>query len=157
MKKPEIIVLLFIVIVIGLLVMNSPVMKTEEATSSEDVAVEAVADNMITPTDMSEEAQSEMFGSIMGYNQCMMQNRLEYHQAGIQVASVADKTLQICEPHLDTLREILTVNNVNEGLRDTMVSTMRSRAARKLRAAVMQSMAGQAAAASNAKPAETQQ
>jgi len=81
-----------------------------------------------------------------------MKNRLEYHQQGIRVANVADKTLQACEPHLDTLSEVLTANNVNVGLNKSMVHSMRSRAARKLMAAVMQSVAGQAAAAANAKP-----
>jgi hypothetical protein len=110
--------------------------------------------NLITPADIPEAAQTEMYAAIMGYNKCMMQNRLEYHQQGIQVANVADQTLQACEPHLDILDEVLATNNVNEGLRKTMVNTMRSRAARKLMAAVMQSMAGQAAAAANATPTE---
>jgi hypothetical protein len=110
--------------------------------------------NLTTPADMSEAAQAEMYSAIMDYNQCMMTNRLEYHQQGIQVAAVADKTIQACEPHLDTLAEVLEANNVNEGLSINMVNTMRSRGAQKLMAAVMQSLAGQAAAAANAKPAE---
>jgi len=116
-----------------------------------------VAENensMITPADMSEAAQTEMYTAIAEYNKCMMQNRLEYHQEGAKVAQVADKTLQACEPHLDTLADVLEANNVNKGLSKGMVGTMRSRAARKLMTAVMQSMAGQAAAAANAKPTE---
>jgi len=112
----------------------------------------AEEDNLTTPADMSEAAQTEMYNAIMGYNQCMMTNRLEYHKQGIQVAAVADKTIQACEPGLDTLAEVLEANNVNEGLSKNMVNTMRSRAAQKLMAAVMQSMAGQAAAAANAAP-----
>jgi len=107
-------------------------------------------ENLITPADMPEAAQTEMYGAITDYNKCMMQNRLEYHQKGISVAGVADKTLQACEPHLDTLDEVLTTNNVNEGLSKTMVGKLRSKAARKLMSAVMQSMAGQASAAANA-------
>ena len=45
---------------------------------------------------------------------------------------------------------VLETNNVNLGLQENMVNTMRSRGVRKLMAAVMQSMAGQAAAAANA-------
>lgn len=111
-------------------------------------------ENLITPSDMPEAAQTEMYGAITDYNKCMMKNRLEYHQQGITVAGVADKTLQACEPHLDTLDEVLATNNVNDGLRQTMVGKLRSKAARKLMSAVMQSMAGQASAAANAKAAE---
>ncbi|OUR86423.1 hypothetical protein A9Q92_05900 [Methylophaga sp. 42_8_T64] len=118
------------------------------ALSSSVIAEE----NLITPADMPEAAQTEMYNAITGFNKCMMKNRLEYHQQGIRVANVADKTLQACEPHLDTLSEVLTANNVNVGLNKSMVHSMRSRAARKLMAAVMQSVAGQAAAAANAKP-----
>lgn len=110
--------------------------------------------NLITPADIPEAAQTEMYAAITDYNKCMMQNRLEYHQQGIQIASVADKTLKKCEPHLDSLAEILAANNVNEGLQKRMVSTMRSRAAQQLMGAMMQSLAGQAAAAANAKPVE---
>ncbi|MDH5357355.1 MAG: hypothetical protein OEW63_01850 [Gammaproteobacteria bacterium] len=109
-------------------------------------------ESMITQADMPEEAQTQMYAAITEYNKCMMQNRLEYHQQGAKVATVADKTLQACEPHLTTLRDVLVANNVNEGITETMVATMRSRAARQLMAAVMQSMAGQAAAAANAAP-----
>ena len=109
-------------------------------------------ENLITPADMSEAAQSEMYAAITEYNKCMMQNRLEYHQQGVKVAQVADKTLQACEPHLDTLEAVLVKNNVNEGLTKNMVGSMRSKAAHKLMAAVMQSMASQAAAAANAAP-----
>jgi hypothetical protein len=110
-----------------------------------------VADsNLVTPTDMSEAAQQEMYAAMTDYNKCMMKNRLEYHQKGTQVVDVADKTLQACEPHLDTLAAVLAANNVDDGLRQSMVSRLRSKSATKLMAAVMQSMAGQAAAAANA-------
>jgi len=123
------------------------------ALSSSVLAVEEEG-NLTTPADMPEAAQTEMYAAIGEYNKCMMQNRLEYHQQGIKIANVADKTLQACEPHLDTLAEVLAVNNVNEGLQKNMVNTMRSRGAQKLMAAMMQSLAGQAAAAANATPAE---
>ena len=119
------------------------------------VSATAMAEgNMITPVDMSEEAQNAMYTTITDYNRCMMQNRLEYHQQGVQVAQVADKTLFACEPHLDSLDKVLATNNVNDGLRENMVKTMRSRAATKLMAAVMQSMAGQAAAMANPEAVE---
>jgi len=93
-----------------------------------------------------------MYGAIMEYNKCMMQNRLEYHQQGVRAESVADKTLTACEPHLDDLKLVLETNNVNQDLREGMVKTMRQRAARKLMSNVMQSLAGQAAAAANTSP-----
>jgi len=126
-----------------------------EAVPAEDVVVadESEEISMITPADMSESAQTEMYDNIMNYNKCMMQNRLEYHQAGVRAESVADKTLSACEPHLDELKLVLETNNVNTDLREGMVKTMRQRAARKLMSNVMQSLAGQAAAAANSAPA----
>jgi len=118
---------------------------TEETVNSEDV-------NLITPADMTEAAQTEMYNHIMEYNKCMMQNRLEYHQQGIKAENVADKTLTACEPHLDDLKATLATNNVNSDLREGMIKTMRQRAARKLMSTIMQSLAGQAAAAANVAP-----
>ena len=129
--------------------MNKVVLLMAGVALSSSVMAES---NLTTPADMSEAGQTEMYSALMGYNKCMMKNRLAYHQQGIKVANVADKTLQACEPHLDTLGEVLAANNVNEGLSKNMVNTMRSRAARRLMAAVMQSVAGQAAAAANARP-----
>jgi len=120
---------------------------TEEVASTESEEV-----NIITPADMSEEAQTEMYGHIMKYNECMMKNRLEYHQQGIKAENVADKTLTACEPHLDDLKATLVTNNVNSDLREGMIKTMRQRAARKLMSTIMQSLAGQAAAAANVAP-----
>jgi len=135
-------------------VIEEVVTATDDAVAEEIVmGEEAVTEesiSMITPADMSEEAQSEMYDSIMEYNKCMMQNRLEYHQQGNNAEQVANKTMAACENHLDTLAATLLANNVNEDLRKGMVMTMRKRAARKLMSAVTQSLAGQAAAAANA-------
>jgi len=124
-------------------------------TTSTEAETEAEV-NMITPADMSEQAQNEMYGAMVEYNKCVILNRPEYHQPGAKIVEVADKTLAECEIHLDTLKEVLTKNNVNEGLREGMVKTIRTRSARKLMSILMQSMVGQAAAAENAKamPAE---
>jgi len=123
------------------------------ATATQQVATtESKEVNITTPADMSEEAQAEMYNHIMEYNQCMMKNRLEYHQQGVRAANVADKTLTACEPHLDELKATLVANKVNKDLSDGMVKTMRQRAARKLMSTIMQSMAGQAAAAANIPP-----
>jgi hypothetical protein len=134
--------------------MNKVVLLIAGIALSSSVLAAEEESNLITPADMPEAAQTEMYAAIGEYNKCMMQNRLEYHQQGIQIASVADKTLTACEPHLDTLAEVLAANNVNEGLQKNMVNTMRSRGAQKLMAAMMQSLAGQAAAAANVTPAE---
>ena len=126
----------------------------EVAVPVEVVEVEGTQGvSMITPADMSDQAQTDMFTAIGDYNKCMMQNRLEYHQQGINIPEIADKTLTACEPQLDKLDGVLVENNVNKGLRINLINTMRSRAARKLMSAMMQSMAGQAAAEANAERA----
>jgi len=165
MKNLVIIVSLVVVAIAGYSYVNqsketAPVAAVvEEVTNESSVAVvedvassEAEEVNIIAPSDMPEAAQTEMYNHIMEYNKCMMQNRLEYHQQGIRAENVADKTLTACEPHLDELKETLTVNNVNSDLRDGMIKTMRQRAARKLMSTIMQSLAGQASAAANVAP-----
>lgn len=153
MKNIVFVVLLIAVIASGYAYINKTNDQVDVVSSETEVMTASVAvetDNLVTPSDMSEEAQREMYSAIAEYNKCMLQNRLEYHQQGVQVANIADKTLQICEPHLDDLAAVLEKNNVNLGLKENMVKTMRSKAVRKLMAAVMQSMASQAAAAANA-------
>ena len=153
MKNIVFVVLLIAVIASGYAYINKTNDQVDVVSSETEVMTASVAvetDNLVTPSDMSEEAQREMYSAIAEYNKCMLQNRLEYHQQGVQVANIADKTLQICEPHLDDLAAVLEKNNVNLGLKENMVKTMRSRAVRKLMAAVMQSMASQAVAAANA-------
>jgi len=161
MKNLVFIVLLVVVAIAGYSYVNQQEPTAEAVTSVEVVSTDAVVEeatadteevNIMTPADMTEEAQAEMYKHIMDYNQCMMKNRLEYHQQGIRAENVADKTLTACEPHLDDLKATLATNNVNEDLRNGMVKTMRQRAARKLMSTLMQSMAGQAAAAANIAP-----
>lgn len=163
MKNLGLVLLLVAVIAGGYLFINKTDEQTEIVSTTNDELTTPVDNesteaeqNMTTPADMSEKAQDEMYGAIYEYNKCMMENRLEYHQQGIKVIDVADKTLAACETHLDTLADVLAQNNVNEGLSKKMVHTMRSRAARKLMSAMMQSIAGQAAAMANIKevPAE---
>lgn len=162
MKSLVFIVLLVVAAIAGYSIINKP---TEEVAVVESVVEEAVSDtaepvqamdevasteseevNLITPVDMSEKAQEEMYGNITEYNKCMMQNRLEYHQQGMRPESVADKTLTACEPHLDALKLVLETNNVNKDLSEGMVKTMRQRMARKLMSTIMQSLARQGAA-----------
>jgi len=115
---------------------------------------EVVSDDavsIITPVDMSQEAQDKMYATIMEYNKCMMQNRPEYHKQTVSTAAVAEKTLFACEPHLDELAIVLEENNVNAELRVGMVKTIRTRAVRKLMSMVMQSRAGQARAQDDAR------
>jgi hypothetical protein len=163
MKSLVFIVLIVVAAIFGYSIVNKPAEAPVVEVSEEMPAEVAVTDtgsesetiSMITPADMPEEAQTEMYAKIMDYNKCMMQNRLEYHQQGVRAESVADKTLAACEPHLDELALVLETNNVNDDLSKGMVKTMRQRAARKLMSAVMTSLAGQAAAAANATPAPT--
>lgn len=168
MKNLVIVVLLVVVAIAGYNFVNQQeedtvevVTTVEEVTNDVEQATPVADDvtaseseevSMIAPVDMPEEAQTEMYNHIMKYNQCMMQNRLEYHQQGISATDVADKTLAACEPHLDDLKATLTANNVNVDLREGMIKAMRQRASRKLLSTIMQSLAGQAAAAANVAP-----
>jgi hypothetical protein len=99
--------------------------------------------NMMTPSDMSEKAQHEMYTSMMTYNKCMMQDKPEYHQPKMRAEDIAGKTLAACEPNLDALKVILEANNVNADLIEGMIKTVRQRSTRKLMSAVMQSQAAQ--------------
>lgn len=116
-----------------------------EGIVTEDAVSPPVTDgtNMITPADMSEEAQHEMYTVMMNYNKCMMQDKPEYHQPNIRAEDIAGKTLAACEPNLDALKVVLETNNVNADLSDGMVKTVRQRSTRKLMSAVMQSQAAQ--------------
>jgi hypothetical protein len=117
---------------------------TADETSVEGTVTEETGDtNMITPTDMSEEAQHEMYSAMMAYNKCMMLNRPEYHQPNIRAEDIAGQTLAACEPNLDALRVVLEANNVNSGLTDGMLKTVRQKSTRKLMSTVMQSQAAQ--------------
>ncbi|MDO7597604.1 MAG: hypothetical protein MUQ51_00170 [Pseudomonadota bacterium] len=117
---------------------------TADETSVEGTVTEETGDtNMITPTDMSEEAQHKMYSAMMAYNKCMMLNRPEYHQPNIRAEDIAGQTLAACEPNLDALRVVLEANNVNSGLTDGMLKTVRQKSTRKLMSTVMQSQAAQ--------------
>lgn len=111
----------------------------------------AVADeHMITPADMSDEAQSTMHEMSMNYNKCMMQSRLNANNSGQQVQQAANDILTKCETHLEQLKTHLISNHVNEPLAIGMTKKMRSRGARELMTKGMNNMAAQASAVVNA-------
>jgi hypothetical protein len=124
-------------------VANNEVATADETIVEETVTEETGGTNMITPADMSEEAQHEMYSVMMVYNKCMMLNRPEYHQPNMRTEDIAGKTLAACEPNLDALRVVLETNNVNSDLTDGMLMTVRQKSTRKLMSAVMQSQAAQ--------------
>ena len=162
MKSLVFIILLVVAAIAGYSIINKPTEAVAVIESAVDEVTNDIAEpadamdevtsgqskevNLITPVDMSEQAQEEMYVKISEYNKCMMQNRLEYHQQAMRAESVADKTLAACEPHLDDLKVTLETNGVNKDLREGMIKTMRQRMARKLMSNVMQSQARQAAA-----------
>jgi hypothetical protein len=115
----------------------------EEIVTEETVSPVTDGTNMITPADISEEAQREMYSVMMTYNKCMMLNRPEYHQPNIRAEDIAGQTLAACEPNLDALRVVLETNNVNSDLTDGMLKTVRQKSTRKLMSAVMQSQAAE--------------
>lgn len=116
---------------------------TEAIVPEETVSPETDGTSMITPADMSEEAQHEMYSVMMSYNKCMMQDKPEYHQPNVRAEDIAGQTLAACESNLDALKVVLETNNVNADLSDGMVKTVRQRSTRKLMSAVMQSQAAQ--------------
>lgn len=137
----------------------------QDATPVETTAVETtttetdatVADNevsLITPGDLSEEAQNTMYKTIYEYNQCMMIGRLKANQDGQSVQQAANEIMTSCEGNMDTLKAHLLTNNVNKSLVEGMTKKMRSRAARKLMTQGMNQMAAQAAAVMNAEQAK---
>lgn len=123
-------------------------------------SLSAVAEqSLITPGDMSDDAQHKMFEISMDYNKCMMQSRLDASAQQRQVQEAANEILNKCETHLDELNELLTANNVNHDLVIGMTKKLRSRGARELMTKSMNNMAAQASAVINAekiKAEETQ-
>ncbi|MBE0439283.1 MAG: hypothetical protein IBX57_05815 [Gammaproteobacteria bacterium] len=114
-------------------------------------SLSAVAEeNLITPADMSDDAQHKMFEISMDYNKCMMQLRLDASAQQRQVQEAANEILTKCETHLDQLNELLTANNVNHDLVVSMTKKLRSRGARELMTKSMNNMAAQASAVINA-------
>lgn len=120
---------------------NEEPSSADETVSEETVTPVSDGTNMITPADMSEEAQHEMYTLMMAYNKCMMQDKPEYHQENVRAEDIAGETLAACEPSLDSLKAVLEANDVNADLREGMVKTVRQRSVRKLMSAVMQSQA----------------
>jgi len=125
---------------------------TSSVESVENTAVEEVVteQSLITPADISEEAQNVMYQTIFEYNQCMMLSSLNASQQIQQVQQTADDIMSSCETHMDSLEAHLLAHNVNESLVIGMTKKMRSRAARKLMTQGMNQMAAQAAASANA-------
>ncbi|MDF1588042.1 MAG: hypothetical protein P1P93_02645 [Gammaproteobacteria bacterium] len=114
-------------------------------------SLSAVAEeSLITPADMSDDAQHKMFEISMDYNKCMMQSRLDASAQQRQVQEAANEILNKCETHLDELNELLTANNVNHDLVVGMTKKLRSRGARELMTKSMNNMAAQASAVINA-------
>lgn len=128
------------------------VTSSEVATENTVVMVEDAAseDNLITPADISEEAQAAMYQTIFDYNQCMQASRLTSTQQGQSVQQAANDMMSSCETHMDSLEAHLLANNVNASLVIGMTKKMRSRAARKLMTQGMNQMAAQAMAVENA-------
>ncbi|NQY26465.1 MAG: hypothetical protein HRT92_04730 [Piscirickettsiaceae bacterium] len=162
MKNLIFVVLIAVIAFAGYDFINKPAENEEtiavqaETTESavEDTAATVISDenNLKTPADMSDEAQTEMYGFMMGYNKCMMKNRPEYHQVGSKVEEIASKTFDECAPILDGLKAVLAANDVNKGLQEGMAKTLQQRASRKLMTAIMQSQAAQMTADASAMP-----
>jgi hypothetical protein len=110
----------------------------------------AMAQDYITPADLSVEQSNEMYSMITEYNSCMMNSRLQAHPEITSGQAAANQIMESCETHLDKLKLYLTENNVEPSLVEGMAKTMRSRAARKMMTQTMNNMAAQAQAAGNA-------
>lgn len=110
----------------------------------------ALAQDYVTPADLSEQASDEMYSILTEYNSCMMQGRLEAYPEIESGQDAATQVMQNCETHLDALKLHLTENNVEPTLVEGMAKKMRSRAARQLMTKTMNNLAAQAQAAGNA-------
>jgi hypothetical protein len=110
----------------------------------------AMAQDYITPADLSVEQSNQMYSMITEYNSCMMNSRLQAHPEITSGQAAANQIMESCETHLDKLKLYLTENNVEPSLVEGMAKTMRSRAARKMMTQTMNNMAAQAQAAGNA-------
>lgn len=161
MKNLIFVVLIAIAGIAGYDFMNKPAENVEPiATETTEViteqsvekAVKADENNLKTPADMSEEAQAEMYGFMMGYNKCMMTNRAEYHESNIAIEEAAGLTFEECAPILDSLKAVLAANGVNRGLQEGMSKTLAQRASRKLMSAIMQSKAAASMKSTSAAP-----
>jgi hypothetical protein len=139
---------------------NGVAMKTTLFTAALlAVSTMAVAKDYVTPADLSADASDKMYSILTHYNSCMMQSRLKPMEEVKSGQDLANKIMQGCETHLDSLKTHLNENNVEPTLVEGMAKKMRSRAARKLMTDTMNNLAAQANAASNAekmqaKPAE---
>jgi nitroimidazol reductase NimA-like FMN-containing flavoprotein (pyridoxamine 5'-phosphate oxidase superfamily) len=110
----------------------------------------ALAQDYVTPADLSEQASDEMYSILTQYNSCMMQGRLEAYPELESGQDAANQVMQNCETHLDDLKLHLTENNVEPSLVEGMAKKMRSRSARQLMTRTMNNLAAQAQAAGNA-------
>ncbi len=110
----------------------------------------ALAQDYVTPGDLSEQASDKMYSILTQYNSCMMQTRLQSLPEIESGQAAADQIMQNCETHLDALKAHLTDNQVEPALVEGMAKTMRTRAARQLMTKTMNNLAAQAQAASNA-------
>jgi hypothetical protein len=143
---------------------NDTANQQSEQSATQTESVEHTVDNdssneesLLTPADISEEAQAKMYQIIFDYNKCMMLGRLDANQNGQSVQQAANKIMDSCESHMEGLKNHLLANQVNESLVIGMTKKMRSRAARKLMTQGMNQMAAQAAAAANAEEAKAKQ
>jgi len=110
----------------------------------------AVAQEYVTPADLSAEQSDEMYSILTEYNGCMMQGRLQPKTDATSGQDMANALMQSCETHLDDLKLHLSENGVEPSLVEGMAKRMRSRAARKMMTQTMNNLAAQAQAMDNA-------
>jgi hypothetical protein len=110
----------------------------------------ALAENYLTPADLSDDDTNAMYSHVMEYNRCMMLGRLNPEIEGKSGEEAANFIMQGCESHLDNLKAFLTAKNIEPGLVEGMNKKMRSRAARHLMTETMNNLAAQAQAYGNA-------
>lgn len=110
----------------------------------------AMAQDYVTPADLTDEQSTKMYSILTQYNACMMESRLKAQPEIKSGQDAANQIMQSCETHLDELKLHLTEANVEPTLIEGMAKTMRSRAARKMMAQTMNNLAAQAQAAGNA-------
>jgi len=104
---------------------NTAVAPGAGATSADEA-------QLISPEDLSSEAQEVTFQTIFDYNQCMVKCQLSAAQEPEDARRSVSDILTTCETHMDDLSMHLLDHNVDELLVMDMIKNVRSRATRNL-------------------------
>ncbi len=134
-----------------------PIESTALEAATEEEVISEVDESLITPDDLSEEAQDMMYRMLFDYNKCMLTTRLEAAQQRQQIRESANAILALCEPYMESLKAHLLAHNVNKPLVIGLTKKSRSKAARQLMTQGMNPLAAQASVVINTENMEAEE